>query len=784
MTAQEAAVRPPNRLIHETSPYLRQHAYNPVDWYPWGEEAFERAQREDRPIFLSVGYSACHWCHVMAHESFEDPTIARMLNEGFVCIKVDREERPDVDQTYQVVCQTLTGQGGWPLTVVLTPDGEPFYAGTYFPPAPRYGRPGLPQVIEACAKAYRERRDQVRQQAAELARAVRRGLDPWDAGAAEGAEAGDRAVSGQGARAGRGGAGQGARVGERGGAGKVRRRVQPGARALVHAVEQLLQEADSHAGGFGRAPKFPHPTALELLFRAAWRFGHQEALAHLERTLVHMVRGGVFDQVGGGFHRYAVDRWWKVPHFEKMLYDNAQLVPLLVRVGTWRRHPDLLQAATQTLDFLLDEMRLPGGGFAASLDADSPDEQGRPAEGFFYRWNPQALARALGDAGDAARIARELAMRSGDATLDRALTEQLERLARDAPPGWVEEALTVPGRLPATGRSSVAPPVGDAPSGGGDSRAGTGDDARSGGGEAPAGTGDEAYTDEGLRNALARMAAFRREWRRPPAHDDKVLAGWHALTLSALVWGFRAGLGAPPHRYLDAAREGFTFIEERLVDPPAGLLHTPRQGAAAIPAYCDDYAFVIHAALDLFTVTQDKAYLQRAGELAAAARERFRGSGGLYFLSSDDHASPLGRPRDVWDQATPSANAAMASAHARLGAVLDAPDHLHAGMEIIEAAWPIMLGHVFGTAGLWCALELLDGGTATVTLRSPDLDAIRTQLRRLLGVPHPGLQARWEMAGDEPSYLVCVGATCDPPRSTVDSVLSRLWPHVNAVTRP
>ncbi|MDI7250017.1 MAG: hypothetical protein QME93_08110 [Bacillota bacterium] len=488
-----------------------------------------------------------------------------------------------------------------------------------------------------------------------------------------------------------------------------------------------------------------------MLFRAAWRFGHQEALAHLERTLVHMVRGSVFDQVGGGFHRYAVDRWWKLPHFEKMLYDNAQLVSLLVRVGIWRRRPDLLRAAAQTLDFLLDEMRLPGGGFAASLDADSPDEQGRPAEGFFCRWNPQALARALGDARDAVRVARELAMRSGDATLDRALTEQLVRLATDAPPGWVEEALTVPGRLPAA---------------------------------MPADVGDGAYADAGLRNALAGMAAFRREQRRPPARDDKVLAGWHALTLSALVWGFRAGLGAPPHRYLDAAREGFTFIEERLVDPRVGLLHTPRQGAAAIPAYCDDYAFVIHAALDLSTVTQDKAYLQRAGELAAAARERFRGPGGLYFLSSDDHASPLGRSRDVWDQATPSANAAMASAHARLGAVLDAPDHLHAGMEIIGAAWPIMPGHVFGTAGLWCALELLDGGTATVTLRSPDLDTIRTQLRRLLAVPHAGLQARWEMAGDEPSYLVCVGATCDPPRSTVDPVLSRLWPHVNAVTRP
>ncbi|HEY8498752.1 MAG TPA: thioredoxin domain-containing protein, partial [Limnochordales bacterium] len=552
--------RRPNRLIDSTSPYLRQHAYQPVEWYPWGPEALERAAREDRPILLSVGYSACHWCHVMARECFEDPELARLMNEHFVCVKVDREERPDIDQIYQTACQILTGQGGWPLTVFLTPELLPYFAGTYFPPRPRLGRPGFGQVLLACAAAWRERREEVRRQALRLAEVVREVLDPLRA----------RAAARQGGEA---GAGAG-----------------PTAEALVAAAEALLQQADTEAGGFGGAPKFPHPTGLELLMRAAWRFGHGPSLQHLLQSLERMALGGLFDQVGGGFHRYTVDRWWQVPHFEKMLYDNALLVPLYVRAGLWQR-PDLLEVAARTLDFMLAELRLPSGGFAASLDADSPDADGRHQEGFYYRWRPDEVREAVGDPALAEAVCRAYG-------IGGLAPPELERLAADGPPGWTEEARTVPGHLP----------------------------------------GAPTPDRRALGEALARMHAYRRRHRRPPDRDDKVVAGWHALAISAMVAGWQAGAGPEPERYLEAAQAGWGFVEERLLDARLGLLHVPPGPQAPVPAFADDYAFLVHAALDLFRCTQQPAYLERAAALADEAGRRF-GQDGLYLFGQEGHGS-------------------------------------------------------------------------------------------------------------------------------------------------
>ncbi|WP_324716493.1 thioredoxin domain-containing protein [Carboxydochorda subterranea] len=708
MEGNPAAAPRPNRLVHEASLYLRQHAHQPVDWYPWGEEALERARREDRPIFLSVGYSACHWCHVMAHESFEDPAIAELLNRHFVCIKVDREERPDVDQVYQAVCQLLTGQGGWPLTVFLTPDLQPFYAGTYFPPAPRYGRPGLPQVAEACAKAYRERPDELRHHAGQITRALGELLRPLSIPPPEPGRAGEEA--------------------------------EPAAGSIPRAVDRVLQQADGLAGGFGRLPKFPQASTLELLLRAAWRFGHARAMTQLALTLRRMAQGGLFDQVGGGFHRYSVDRWWKVPHFEKMLYDNALLVPLYARVGQWRS-PELTAVAHQTLDWMLREMQVEGGGFAASLDADSPGEDGRPGEGYYYRWRPVDLEAALPDREQRVEAAQALDILSGDEAADARLALALEQLAGDAPPGWLEEAPTVPGRLPRL------PEAGEERTGG--------------------------LTPE-ARSAMANHRAAR---RARPGRDEKVLLGWHALAISALTWGYRtAGEPQQARRYLKAALDGWDFVTERLTHPALGLLHAPATpDGRAVPAFCDDYAFAALAALDLFACTLDRRYLEWAERRAEEAFRQFH-EDGAYFLSGTHHASPIGRSQDVWDQATPSPNAAMAAVHARLAALLDDPRHLERGRHVVEAAWPLMRQHVSGTAALWCALDRLDGGTSTLTAMTASVAAAREGLAGALRLPHPSLELRWEAAQGDGAYVLCTGTRCERPEANLKTLLARLRP--------
>lgn len=688
MAPGPAAVRRPNRLLHSESPYLRQHAYNPVDWYPWGAEALERAARERRPILLSVGYSACHWCHVMAHECFEDPELAQLMNRHFVCVKVDREERPDIDQAYQTVCQILTGQGGWPLTVFLTPELLPFYAGTYFPPRPRLGRPGFGEVLEACARAWRERPDEVRRQAERLAEAARAVLEPLARSRPEPDGA-------------------------------------PSAGALVAAAETLLQQADREAGGFGTAPKFPHASALELLWRVAWRFGHRPSLQHFALTLERMALGGVHDQVGGGFHRYAVDRWWRVPHFEKMLYDNALLVPLYVRAGL-AVQPWFSGVAARTLDFLLEQLRLPGGGFAASLDADSPGPDGRPEEGYFYRWRPEEVREAVGDE----ELAAEVCLAYG---IGPQAALRLERVAGDGPAGWAREAVSVPGHVP----GQLRPDPGR------------------------------------LAPALARMKAYREARRRPPARDDKVVLGWHALAISALAAGYQAGAGSDPGRYLGAAQEAWAFAQERLQDPRTGLLHLPRGDAGALPAFADDYAFFIHAALDLYRCTQERSYLEKAAELAEGAGRRFE-ERGVYLSSAAEHGSPLGRACDLWDQATPSANAAMAAAHARLFALLDDPSHLEKGLRVVEAAWPFMLRHVSGTAGLWCALDALDQGMTVVNVLGPGLDQVREALERLVALPHPSLEVRWQRDPGAVRFVVCTGTACGAPEEDLEKVLGLL----------
>ncbi|MDD5100626.1 MAG: thioredoxin domain-containing protein [Syntrophales bacterium] len=559
-----------NRLQHEKSPYLLQHAANPVDWHPWGEEAFLRARMEDKPVFLSIGYSTCHWCHVMAHESFEDEETASLLNEAFVCVKVDREERPDIDGIYMRVCQMMTGGGGWPLTVIMTPERRPFFAATYIPKESRWGRRGLVELIPGIGRLWRTERKRIEEEAARTLSVLR------------------RPVSGPGGN--------------------------PGAEILSEAFAELQGQYDDEFGGFGTAPKFPMPHQLLFLFRYGERTGETEAIRMAEATLRAMRRGGIFDQLGYGFHRYSTDRQWLVPHFEKMLYDQALCVLAATeafRAGGVEEHG---RTAREVLEYVLRDLRAPDGGFYAAEDADSEGEEGR-----YYLWEMEEIRRLLGP--ELARFATEVfGLREDGNFID-----------------------------PVTGKRTGSNILSIASGGEGDVRAGR-----------LISAGEKTRQLEEVRRRLlaARNAKIR------PMRDEKVLADWNGLMIAALA---RASWMLEEPSYYTAARAAADFVLSRMKTPEGRLLHRWCGGEAAVTGNLDDYAFLIWGLCELYEAGLDAGDLRRALELQRILTDRFRDSeGGFFFTPDDGEALPL-RLKEGYDGAVPSGNAVTLMNLIRMG---------------------------------------------------------------------------------------------------------------------
>ena len=577
----------PNRLADETSPYLLQHANNPVDWYPWGDEAFAAARRRDVPILLSVGYSSCHWCHVMERESFENPRIAAMMNAGFVNIKVDREERPDVDSVYMTAIQAMSGHGGWPMTVFMTADGEPFYGGTYFPPEDRGGMPAFDRVLAAISDAFANRRLEALSAGRRLAEHVRRSFDA-----------------------------------ERG--------AEPLTDAVFHAaMSGLASQFDGVSGGFGLQPKFPQPATLDFLLRRYARTGDPTPLEMAELTLNKMAAGGIHDQIGGGFHRYSTDAFWLVPHFEKMLYDNALLASLYARAWQLTARAEYRQAAQGVGDYLLREMASPDGGFYAAQDADSEGVEGK-----FFVWRPEQLADVLGKE-DAAVVCDYFGVtREGN----------FEGMSILHVPRAADE---VAARHSMTARELAAL----------------------------------------IASAKPKLLAARAR-RVPPMTDTKTITAWNGLAMAALA-EMAAAFGR--RDYLDAARANAAFLLERMVEN-GRLRRTDGESDNGGKGFLDDYAALIHGLLTLHRADGDTALLLEAERLARRAVALFWDAAGERFYDTGgDQETLIARPRDVTDNALPSGHSMMADALLRLAAITGEIDLRAMAASSLRSARPVMV---------------------------------------------------------------------------------------------
>ncbi len=673
-----------NRLIHETSPYLLQHAHNPVDWHPWGEEAFQKAKRENKPVLLSIGYSACHWCHVMERESFENEEIAALMNELFVNIKVDREERPDLDEIYMNAVQMMTGRGGWPMTMFLTPEGKPFYGGTYFPPEDRYSVPGFPKILQGVANAFYKQPQDIENSVSQiLARLQSMSRSAESAGPFD-------------------------------------------PDIISRGAEQLAQAHDSEHGGFGRAPKFPNAGVYELFLRAFHQSKNPRFLDTITYTLTKMAQGGIYDHLGGGFHRYSVDEKWLVPHFEKMLYDNAQLVRVYAQVYQITGEPQFKRVVEETVDYLLREMLQPQGGFYSTQDADSEGEEGK-----FFVWTPQEVRRILGE--DAAEIFCRIYDVSEQGNFeDKNILHPILTL---------EQASKYFNR----GVDEIAALLGDAKA--------------------------KLFTE--------------REKRIKPFRDEKVITAWNGLALSGLAEAIKI---SGNQEYRRAATRTVEFIFSKLFRD-GHLLHTYRDGVAKILGYLDDYAFLAVGLLDLFEATLDRSLLAKAIELTdILVSEFWDDDDGAFFYTGKSHEQLISRAKPAFDASIPSGNSMAAQLLLRLYHYTSREAYLKKAETILRSYHDAMAAQPFGLAHMLGALdfylrkpkeivivgesddprtrEILQGvhstylPNSTVQLVRPDekIDEIA-----------PLLKGKSQIGGQGTGY-VCHNFTCSAPVTTWDDL--------------
>jgi uncharacterized protein YyaL (SSP411 family) len=578
-----------NRLAREKSPYLLQHAYNPVDWYSWGAEAFAKAIADDKPIFLSIGYSTCHWCHVMEHESFEDTAVARLMNENFVSIKVDREERPDIDNIYMTVCQMMTRGGGWPLTIIMTPDKKPFFAATYIPKESRMQRIGMLDLIPRVAEVWNTRREELLGNARQITEALNQ---------VRGGRAGDML----------------------------------GEETLHLAMNQLTERFDTLHGGFGTAPKFPLPHNLMFLLRQWRRTGATDVLAMVEQTLGAMRRGGMYDQIGFGFHRYSTDPEWLLPHFEKMLYDQAMLAMAYTEAFQATGKSDYEQTAHEIFTYVLRDMTSPEGDFYSAEDADSEGKEGK-----FYVWT-EAEIRELLRPEEAKLAIRVFGIEPGGNFTDEATQERTGA-----------NILHLSQPLAAAARDLKIP---------------------------------EAELVSQLTGIREKLFTAR-EARVHPSKDDKILTDWNGLMIAALA---KAGRVFDDAEYIAAAERAADFILSTMRDADGRLLHRFRDGEAGLPAHVDDYAFSVWGMIELYESTFDVHYLKTALELNASLIHRFwdNEQGGLYF-TADDSEELIARTKEVYDGAIPSGNSVAALNLLRLGRLTADPQLDSLAEEVISA---------------------------------------------------------------------------------------------------
>ena len=677
-----------NRLIHETSPYLQQHAHNPVDWYPWGEEALDKARAENRPIMLSIGYSACHWCHVMEHESFENPQIAGVMNEHFINIKVDREERPDLDDIYMNAVTTMTGSGGWPMTVFLTPELKPFYGGTYFPPDDRHGRPGFPRILMAVSQFYKDRRADAEEQGNKLQERL-----------AEFAQFTSTVDT-------------------------------INTPLLDEAQDEIEGNFDRVNGGFGTQPKFPGSMSLAFCLREHVRTGKQTLLDVVTTSLRKMGHGGIYDQLGGGFHRYSVDAEWLIPHFEKMLYDNALLMRTYIEAYQFNKNPMFHRIIEETAQYIIREMLQPGGGFYATQDADSEDEEGK-----FFAWSPEEIHEVLGEE-DGKLFCRYYGVDEGG-NFEHGKSVLHVNVAID----------------PLAAHLNV----------------------------------DSNHFRKVLTEGRGKLFALR-EQRVKPDRDDKILTDWNALMIGSMAQAYMV-LGN--RAYLRAAEGSMRFILDTLCKD-GRLLHVYKDGIAKLNGYLDDYAFTIGALIDLYEATFEPSWLETALSLNDTMNDQFwDDKDGAYFFTSADHEQLIVRSKNPYDNAVPSGNSVAVHNLLRLSAYTGRSDLRDKAERTLIVFHDMIKASPGGFGQLLCGLAWLQhGGQEIAVIGSPDdentvamLSVIRQHFRPYMVValydPISATQAPADLiplladrpqVDGKPTVYVCRNFVCQRPVTTVEEL--------------